>query len=57
MLTCQKLLAAAKENPGKRNVMLVEIENLDEVLKSNTSIQLVDIESWLHRNIGYCFVL
>jgi hypothetical protein len=46
----EKLLAAAKENPGKRIVMLVGIESRYEVLrlvKSNKSIQLVDVENWL----------
>jgi phosphoribosylanthranilate isomerase len=48
----EKLLAAAKESPGKRIVMLVGIESRYEImrlLKSNTSIQLVEVEDWLQK--------
>ncbi len=51
----ERILDAAKENPGKRLIVLVGIESrywINNQLKRNSQIELVEMESWLRTNDG-----
>lgn len=49
----ERILDAAKQNPGKRILVLVGIQSrcsINDQLKRNSQIDLVEMESWLRKN-------